>query len=373
MIVQSHLREYHITCVDDLFLLKKTFFEKKRRFLFLIDKNVWKLYQEKLENFCENSTIIFLVASEKTKSLEAIYPLYQKILETKLRRNDVIFSLGGGIIQDIAGYLAGTLYRGLYWIHVPTTLVAQVDSCIGGKVGLNFGGWKNQLGFFYPPHEIYIDLQFLNTLPYRDMVNGLAEAIKIHILESKNSFESLQSNFQRVLPPIFPQNQSLSDIILGTPYGCHPLKKLLEEIIKGSLVLKRRYVEADEFDVEVRQLLNYGHCFGHAIESASHFDISHGEAVLLGMLMANTISKQRGFLSTKTDEEIKAFIFPLVSQMVVWKLDMKQVIEAMLHDKKRENDHLSVILLHDFGDARKYNDVSLSEVKHTLCNPLVLG
>ena len=214
-------------------------------------------------------TVLQVPDGEEQKSLEVAARLYNELTDLYCERTTPIIALGGGVIGDLTGFVAATYLRGVPLIQVPTTLLAQVDSSIGGKVVVNHGQLKNRLGAFYQPRLVISDISVLKTLPAREFIGGLAEVIKYAVIRDKEFFAYLERNLDRI--------KSLDE-------------EVLEEIVYKSSRIKVEIVEKDEKDLGLRNILNYGHTIGHAIESASDFKVEHGEAVALGMLAAGRIS-----------------------------------------------------------------------------------
>lgn len=261
----------------------------------------------------------FLEALEKNKTLEVTQDIIGKMLEVGVSRETHLVSIGGGLVSDIAGLIAATYMRGVPWINIPTTLLSQVDSSIGGKVGVNFRGVKNIMGSFYQPKSILISLDFLKTLPSTDRETAMGEVFKYAMLDSDFKRKLIEKKFQ-----------------------------MDESLIKECLKIKIRYIEEDEFDCKgARSLLNIGHTLAHAIESCSHFQVSHGEAVWWGLMFEASMN------SHKLDSFLLEFK-PFFTHLVV-KLDAAELISVMKHDKKGS-------LL--FFDARG-NKVPLSETEFT--------
>lgn len=342
MKIRSRLKETIVENVTDLFSLKTFLTCKKNSCVFLIDEKVYALYRDPIDRFTGDRLKILVPVSEESKTLPYVMTIYQTLFENDFKRGDTLFTIGGGVLQDIGGFIAATVYRGVKWIHAPTTLVSQADSCIGSKVALNFNSWKNQIGTFYPPDEIYIDAHFISTLSERDFRSGLGEIIKVHLMERGESFEWLST---------YLNSKDLGEV------------SNVSQLIVNSLRIKKTYVEADEFDFGKRNLLNYGHCFGHALESASHFSISHGEAVLLGIVFANLISSFRGILKDDENQKIEKEIRRYVYKFDFSSICVSHIISNMKRDKKRVGKKLSMILLHEVGLLQKHDDVEEDEIQ----------
>jgi 3-dehydroquinate synthase len=210
---------------------------------------------------------IYIESNEKNKSLKTVESILNQLAEMGLRKDEEIVAIGGGLIQDLSTMAAAIYMRGVTWNYFPTTLMAMADSCIGGKSSINLEGKKNIIGNFYPPTNVFIDLNFIKSLSNEAIASGLSEAIKICFARDKSSFE-LFCKFHR--------NMGGSQIDLLS------MKNLIEESLKA----KKWFVEIDEFDVAERKLLNFGHTFGHALESSTNFAIPHGIAIAIGMLIA---------------------------------------------------------------------------------------
>ena len=274
--IKSNIKNYIVHFEKD-----KNFLEnlvKRENTIFIIDKNVYNLHKSNILANIPQDKSIFLDISEEMKNIETACFLYEKIMQFSPRKNLTIISIGGGITQDVTGFVASSLYRGVNWIFVPTTLLAQVDSCIGAKTSLNFKHYKNLVGTFYPPSEIFIYPEFLKTLTREDFYSGVGEMAKLHLMNGEDATKN------------FVKDLSLIDKLDETT---------LLKYTQNCLKIKKSYIENDEFDTGKRNMLNYGHCFGHAIESSTNFEISHGQAVVLGMILANKEAKNVEFYQKK--------------------------------------------------------------------------
>ena len=235
-----------------------------------------------------------------------------------MRRDSHLIAIGGGITQDITCWIASTFMRGIPWSFVPTTLLAQTDSCIGSKSSINFNQYKNLLGTFNPPRNVYIDNKFRNTLENRDIKSGLSELIKLMIINNCDKKE------------IFKVASS---------------RPVTDEHIAKALLIKKYFIETDEFDKGIRNLLNYGHCFGHAIESASNYDIPHGIAVAMGMDLANALTNKEWY------DKYHNILYILYAEFldILNNIELDKVFEAMNKDKKNIGGKLSIIAPTNFG------------------------
>src|SRR3989344_3684428 len=260
MIIKSRRWDYEVFFKEDLNFLEDL---KKRDAIWVIDENVYELYAE---YFSGINRLALFCADEKAKNLSGAINLCRILAGYSCRRNTELISVGGGIIQDVAGFAASIFHRGLRWTYVPTTLLAQADSCIGSKTSLNLDSYKNLLGTFYAPKEVFISSAFLETLTRRDIASGRGEILKLFILNARG-MEDLKA-----IDRWMKQESNL-------------------RLLKDSLNIKKMFIEKDEFDMGDRKLLNYGHCFGHALESVSNFAIPHGLAFVAGMMFAEIFAK----------------------------------------------------------------------------------
>ncbi|HVO30168.1 MAG TPA: 3-dehydroquinate synthase [bacterium] len=309
--------------------------------LFVVDANVARLHAKPLAAFSREQTLT-LEATEENKTFEGATRVYEALLDRAAKKNATIVSLGGGIVQDVTGFAASTLYRGVKWIFVPTTLLAQADSCIGAKTSLNFRRYKNLLGTFYPPHEIHLSPAFLDTLTRDDFFSGLGEVVKLHLMGGDARVAELTA----ALPALRAREP---DATLRA--------------IRTSLDVKLSWIEGDELDAGKRNLLNYGHDLGHALESTSEFKVPHGQAVVAGMLFANSLARRRGVLSPALEERLRPLLLgTLVTRPTRAHLETPRIVDAMGKDKKRTGKGLAVILLRDGLALEKIDDATPDEV-----------
>lgn len=347
MIIKSKIKNYMVTFIDHVLesenILNKS--DSFRRNFYLIDRDVYNIYQDQLKPFIDQNYLIVIPANERAKTFQSLARYYRSLIEAGFRKNDTLITFGGGILQDISGFIASTLYRGVKWIFFPTTLLAQADSCIGSKTSINFDTSKNLIGTFYPPDGIYIDIHFLKTLKKKYWNSGVGEIIKFHLMADNKRY------------------QLLKDFLISPEPG---KVNILKKIIKSTLFIKKMYFSGDEFDLGRRNLLNYGHTFGHALESVSNFKICHGEAVLLGIGIANLLSMRRGIMPPEKYGEIERIISRHYPSFNIDFLDPEQVIYFMKKDKKRVGSNLSLILAEDIGILKKYDDVREDEVENAI-------
>ncbi len=298
----------------------------------IIDKRVLDLYRQVLgPTISRTKGIIEIEAHESNKDARRSLDVAEQLVEMGLRRSHTLVAIGGGIIQDITCFLASTLLRGIPWVFVPTTLLAQCDSCIGSKSSINLGKYKNILGTFLPPKSILIDTNFLKTLTDAELRSGAGEMLKVHGLSGDSDFFDLASEYDRLF-----SDQGV----------------LLRRIAK-SLEIKKAFIEADEFDAGVRNLLNYGHSFGHAIESATSFKIPHGVAVSIGLDIANFVSEKLKLTSAGYFERAHPTLRKNYQEFYGVELPVKQIIDALGRDKKNTASALVLILRDKAGKLSK--------------------
>ena len=291
------------------------------------------------------ATILSVPDGEEQKSLETAGRLYHELSNSYAERTTPILALGGGVIGDLAGFVAATYLRGVPLIQIPTTLLAQVDSSIGGKVAVNHGQMKNKIGAFYQPRLVIADISTLKTLPPKELANGLAEVIKCAVIGDNRLFSYLKKNLEEV--------KSLDDSVL-------------EEIVFRAVQIKASVVEKDEKDLGLRNILNYGHTLGHALESASDFQMQHGEAVAIGMLVAARISNKLGIFDKAELIRLKGIIERAGLPTEVPDLKLEKIMQAIEHDKKILKGKVRFILPKAIGSVFVTGEVSLSLVEKIL-------
>jgi len=327
--VKSHIRNYSVLFTD-AFRESLSRDAQEKRCFFIIDRSVYSLYQEQLRDVVQHDRCFVVDATEEHKSLDYVKTVIKWLLGSDIKRNDRLIALGGGIIQDIAGFVSSILFRGIEWLFYPTTLLAQCDSCIGSKTSLNVDEFKNQLGTYYPPQHIVLDVNFLRTLPTADMKSGLGEIIKVHLLDGADSLKYICSQYDDYTEP-----------------------NVLKELIFRSLGIKKTIIERDEFDKDYRNILNYGHTFGHAIESVTDYRVSHGQAVTVGMDMENYVSFRLQMLPQGSLDVMR---IPIMKNYPDFQLEEEHVgplLAALSKDKKNVDENLTVILTKGAGEMTK--------------------
>lgn len=336
--IKSHRGEYQVHFEDDPEFMERL---KKPGSIWVVDRNVFNLYRPHFDGIPEESLILF-DAKEQDKTPEKALELCRMLAERSCKRNTDFISVGGGITQDVTGFTASVFNRGLRWHYVPTTLLAQADSCIGGKTSLNLDSYKNLLGTFYAPSNVHISTEFLDTLGPREIQSGMGEIVKLFLIKARTSGDlaGLKVRFE---------------------------SNSLDELLHESLKIKQEFIEEDEFDLGHRKILNYGHCFGHALESVSEFGIPHGLAVMVGMIFATIVARRRNLVDDSWYRgSVNEVLIPEFRKAGLklehhW-FDLDDLWEAMLKDKKRTGDGAAIILPESGMEPELWNDLTRSEL-----------
>lgn len=302
---------------------------------YLIDQAIVTHFADVLGPIATGPNTVIIEATENQKAFESLSPVFLELLQKGLKRDGNLVVIGGGVLQDIGCFIASVLSRGLRWELIPTTLLAQADSCIGSKSSINIGPYKNQIGTFYPPHRVLLTPSVLSTLPWDEIRSGLGEVIKLQILHSQKAFDELMAD----LATMDASNQDAT----------------LSNWIIRSMAVKQPYIEQDEYDRGIRNLLNYGHTFGHAYESATHYAIPHGIAVILGILTATHLSARLGLISATDYEKLKKLLSPWHQPYgaMLKQAPIDQIFQAIKHDKKNTGDAVNCILTRGPGKMEK--------------------
>jgi len=319
------------------------------KLVIVTDPNVKGLYGNILKQSLTGEgfkvSVLQVPEGEEYKSLETAGRLYRELSDLYAERATPILALGGGVIGDTAGFVAATYLRGVPFIQIPTTLLAQVDSSIGGKVAVNYGQLKNKVGAFYQPKLVISDINTLKTLTTETFSDGLGEVIKYGVIWDEEFFTYLEGNLDQL--------KSLDDTVLET-------------VVFKSAKIKAEVVEKDERDLGLRNILNYGHTIGHGIESASDFKVAHGEAVALGMLAAGRIAAKLGIFDRNELARLKNIIERAGLPTKIVALEARRIIQAMKHDKKILKGKIRFILPRSIGKVFITDEVSPSLVEETL-------
>ncbi len=340
--------------------------EKRSGFVLITDEHVQKIYAGHIEDWearAKKTARPFLTLvippGENSKSLKKVEGLAKALAQQGFGRETKILAFGGGVVGDLAGFLASIYMRGVDYVHIPTTLLAQIDSSIGGKTGVNLSEGKNLIGSFYPPVHVWIDGTYLQTLKQQDWINGYGELIKHGIIGDPLLFSEIEEKYQK-----------------GTLFSSDAknLNEFTALILRGVQV-KKQVVEADEQERGLRKILNFGHTVGHALEALYQYQgYSHGEAVLWGMIYESGMARRQGILPIEAFQRIRALIDGVLSYAEPRALPEKtpaELIDFMKRDKKNRDKKLSFILPEKIGKAK---EVLLEEdsVKHLLAGQKLL-
>ncbi len=307
-----------------------------------------------LSSFSLDNTMIIIPDGEDQKNLRNTEKIYNKMLDFNVHRNDLVIAFGGGVIGDLAGFAAATYHRGLKLLHIPTTIISQVDSSIGGKVVVNLRDYKNIIGSFYQPHSVIIDPSFLSTLDKKQVINGLGEIVKYGIIFDKKILDLLQKIFEKK----DIQEKGLPGLVEDRDF---------DEIIYSCCNIKSSVIQADEFDNDYRNLLNFGHTFGHAIEKSTGLKkINHGMAVAIGMILAMDISTRIGFLEKDIKNNIIKLYKILGLPFSIPKIDADIILSAMKSDKKFTSSRNKFILLKGINKPVFHYDLDYGLIRDSI-------
>jgi len=296
----------------------------------ITDSNVDRLYADILTGSMESLglEVVKVVVSpgEGSKSIQTYEEVCEKLLSGGITRSDIIVNLGGGVVGDLGGFVASTLLRGVKFVQIPTSLLAQIDSSVGGKVAVNLKSGKNLVGSFYQPEAVIIDPELLKTLDIRFFRDGMAEVIKYACIRDEELFSLLEANDE------------------------HTISEHIEEIVETCCSIKRDIVEMDELDKGERMLLNFGHTFAHAVEQYFNYErYTHGEAVAIGMVHITGKSEQAGLSAKGTCERLTGLVEKYKLPLEMPEMESQSVIDTLLLDKKGSSRELSIILISEMG------------------------
>jgi 3-dehydroquinate synthase len=329
--------------------LKELDFSSKA--VIITDTTVKDLYGDTLRKSLADSGFEVLTlevpVGEEHKSLDTAGRLYHQLTDFFAERTTPVLALGGGVIGDLTGFVAATYMRGVPLIQIPTTLLSQGDSSIGGKVAVNHGQLKNKIGAFYHPRLTISDITTLKTLSPRELSDGLSEIIKHGMILDKEFFSYIEQNLEKI--------KALDD-------------EVMETIVSQSAKIKAKIVEKDEYDLGLRNILNYGHTIGHAVESVSGFRIWHGEAIAIGMLIEARISNKMGILNGDEMNKLKEVIARAGLPTELPSLETDEIIQAMKHDKKIIEGKIRFVLPKAVGEVFITDEVPTSLVKRALAS-----
>ncbi len=326
IIVTSKYKNYPIHIQNHILDDLNDFLDKAKRYIIITDDGVPSIYLDKLKKQMTNYEVIVFKQGENSKTIHTYQDIINRFLEVSVTKDDCIIAFGGGVVGDLSGYIASTYLRGIDYIQIPTTLLSQVDSSIGGKTAINHQDFKNIIGSFYPPIMVLIDPQTLHSLSNRHFNNGVVEVIKYGLLASEELINMLEDK---------------------------AMIKNLDQIIYKSLMIKKTFVEADEFDTYKRNFLNLGHTLGHAYEAYYHFNkYLHGEAVALGLIKAIQ------------NESLRKRIIALMNQYQLPTedpLDLFKLNPYIIKDKKSKSGRINVVVVSEIGNP-EINNIEIDHV-----------
>lgn len=318
-----------------------------RKIVIISDKNVAKIYLDEIHDIfadiCKNVYDFIIEPGESSKNLSIISKFYEFLISVNADRKTFIVALGGGVVGDFAGFAASTYMRGIGYVQIPTSLLAQVDSSVGGKVGVDFLGYKNMIGAFYKPIFVYINSNTLNTLPEREYSAGMAEVIKYGIILDKDFYKNIVKFKEEIKS-----------------------SKKNDYIINKSIKYKSKIVEKDEKESGVRAVLNFGHTIGHAVERLKDFELLHGECVAIGMVSALFICKKRGSITKKQFKKFIELLEFFNLPVKVAGVDAIDVYENLFQDKKSTNGDITFVLIKEIGDYIITKDVVKSDIMNAI-------
>ncbi len=324
-------------------LLKK--YKINKHLLVIVDEKVEKIYSNIIRSEINSNyfkvNYYTLKSGEESKSYIELNKIYAYMINNNFGRDSAIIAIGGGVTGDLAGYVAATFMRGIQLIHIPTTLLAAVDSSIGGKTGINFEKKKNMIGAFYQPKFVLIDTDFLKSLPHSELKSGLGEIIKYAYLTEPKFFSFLEKNLENIY--------ELND-------------KILIDVIAISASVKAAVVSQDEKESGLRKILNLGHTFAHAFETNLNFNIKHGEAVTAGIICALILSNKIGLLKNSKFDKLINLPLKIKLSNKLKEMNKEVLIDIMLHDKKNRNEKIKFVLISDIGKILVDVEAGKSEI-----------
>jgi 3-dehydroquinate synthase len=353
---KTKLRNYPIYISSKIYeyfpLLIKKNFKDSEKIVLVTNNKVFGIYEDKIKNILKECSlpyeIVIIQDGEEYKNLKSVDYIYKKLIDFNIHRNDIVIAFGGGVIGDLAGFAASTFHRGIKLIHCPTTIIGQVDSSIGGKVVVNYNNIKNVIGSFYQPNMIAIDPTLNYTLDEEQIINGLGEIVKYGLVFKKKILEKLSENVED------KKDDRLLRLIKTDVF---------KDIIYNCCYIKTRVVKKDEFDLDYRNMLNFGHTIGHCIENAFNLrEINHGMAISIGMIIAIDISISLGLVS----EDIKSVVLELYKKLKlpyrIPKISVEKVTSALKYDKKFKTAQNKFVLLKGINKPIFYYNVEKSVI-----------
>ncbi|TJX14213.1 3-dehydroquinate synthase [Tissierella creatinini] len=316
-----------INNLDDILSIKD-----ERNFI-LTDRNVDMIYGDKLHNL-KHFFKLTIEPGEKSKSIDVAIDVLRQMLEKGLTRKSTVIAFGGGVVGDLAGFCSSIYMRGISFIQIPTTLLAQVDSSVGGKTGVNLNDYKNIIGSFYQPKKVIIDVELLSTLPKKELMSGIGEIIKYGLIYDYEFFQYIKKEIEGI--------RSLNN-------------NVMKYVVRRCCEIKARIVELDEKENGLRKILNFGHTFGHALEGGTNFTrYSHGEAVIVGMFYETILAKKMCVIQELYSNEILSFLESLGVDLSLSEYSTSVLIDFMTRDKKNKDNKISFILPINRGEVKEY-------------------
>ena len=317
-----------------------------KKLCIITDSKVNHLYSEEvcdvLKDKCKEVVVFSFPDGEKSKNLDTVKDIYEFLIQHKFDRKDMLFALGGGVVGDITGFAAATYLRGIDFVQIPTTLLAQVDSSVGGKTGVDFDQYKNMVGAFHMPRLVYTNVKTLTTLSQEQFSSGMGEIIKHGLIKDAAYYQWLKDNREKIMAR-------------GV--------EACADMIERSDEIKREVVEKDPTEQGDRSLLNFGHTLGHAIEKLKNFQMLHGHCVGVGCIAAAAISQKRGYLTEAQVQDIRETMKAFQVEEKVSGVDPAKVVAATKNDKKMDGNTIKFILLKEIGSAYVDRQVTEEEMK----------
>jgi 3-dehydroquinate synthase len=329
--VRSRIREeYQVHFIEEIHEHLAAM-ARQENVIFVIDKKVGSLKKNEVQLSVEGSRYVMIEAAEAQKTIDYSQQVIRDLIKVGVRKNDCLVAVGGGITQDIVAFISSILFRGVEWKFFPTTLLAQCDSCIGSKSSINFDRFKNLLGTFNPPSEIFIYPGFLDTLSESEIRSGIGEMLHYFFIDGISLAEEVSGKFDTLLKD----------------------RSALTYFIANTLRIKKAVIEVDEFDTSVRHIFNYGHTFGHAIEAITNYAIPHGQAISIGMDLANYISLSRNLINKEQFDQMHGILQKNIPVFRFTEDNIDEYLQALSKDKKNKGNLLGCILTSGPGRMEK--------------------
>lgn len=322
---------YYVHFIKDIRESLRTITERQN-LIFIIDERLALLFRDELSIIFSECRHVLIKCSEEYKTINYAQEVIRELINVNVRKDDTLVAVGGGITQDIVTFIASILFRGLDWKFYPTTLLAQCDSCIGSKSSINFDQYKNLIGTFNPPSEIFIYDGFLNTLTESEIRSGIGEMLHYYFTEGISLAKEVSEKFDSLLTD----------------------RSILPYFISNSLRIKKKIIEIDEFDTSVRHIFNYGHTFGHALEAITDYTIPHGQAISLGMDLANFISMKKQMITEEQFAEMHSILIKNLPSFIFTIENIDAYFNALAKDKKNKGSQLGCILTFGPGKVEKF-------------------